>query len=178
MSYDVFRVRRRLQYKSWIYALPGACECGKGATSGIETICSDTSSQMCSQKSATGCECPDNGYCGDAGLGGACGIKPYQYGGDILITQSGDPKLLYILQRHFVIYDATLPSAEELLRLPKYQTLVHGEPVEDVILFDIAESIEGLESKTDHSNGGQGSLDDLAKQLSLENANNLETANS
>ena len=167
MAYSAFRVRRRFQFNEWIHALPGKCECSLGETVASQAACNLTVG-LCKGSTATGCECPDYKYCGDGGYGGACGIKPHQYAGNIFIIQSGNPKLEYLLKRHFIVYDAAIPSVDELLRHPKYQALVDGLPTPGLILFaelNKSVGVEGIEDVVRVSEGVQGSLDELAAQL-------------
>lgn len=157
MSYEVYRVRRKFQYSGFVYAPVGPCECSRYPGSSIRAdrlgsngkaedsvqdsnICHDT--KVCRGSSAQACTCPDSGYCGMGGGYGACGIKPWQYGGDIWLVQAGDPRKLHILARRFVIYDPTLPAAEELLKQERYKILVQGEPTPGKVWFLPQESIK------------------------------------
>jgi hypothetical protein len=148
--YEVYRVRRKVQYAGWIYSPDGKCDCSSG---GKESPCS-SGADKCTGITATGCTCQDSGYCG-MGSGGACGIAPHMYGGHILIVQAGDPRKEHILNRRFVVFDPTLPTADELLKQEAYRIITGGEPQTGRIVFspkgeviqaprqDINDGIEG-----------------------------------
>lgn len=142
MSLEAYRVRRKFQWNGFVYAVAGPCECSLNAGSELVSTritpegsstgqfdgnpCKDKA--FCNGLAGTECHCNDADYC-------SCSIKPYMYGGEIWLANEGDPRKEYILQRRFVVYDATLPSVEQLLKDPRYRTLTMGEPVPGVILF-------------------------------------------
>lgn len=167
MGYNVYRVRRKFQYNGWVYSPSGRCECSSNPGSDREAyVISPTesnrrkamtdnnpcaSSSRCTGMTGTGCTCGDAGYCGLNGGLGACGIKPHQYGGDIWIVREGDTRQEHIVRRRFVVYDAALLAAEELLKQPKYRMLVDGEPIEGKILFQPAgESIVAVDTSDEN----------------------------
>lgn len=147
--YEVYRVRRSFQWNVWQFAPPGRCACSlvQGSTelstrvvNGVATEgmydknpCQDTGE--CTGMNATACGCGDNGYCGYSGGGGACGIKPHNYGGDIWIVNAGDPRKEYVITRRRVIYDPSLPDVDQLIKEERYKVLVEGEPTPDKVWF-------------------------------------------
>lgn len=163
MSFITYKVRRRFQWNGFVYAPFGQCECSSNpgfVTPGqdiAQTHAEDVAEayrlanapgrssnpcldkRVCKGMSGTGCTCNDAGYCGSAVGKGACGIKPHMYGGDIWLVRENDFRIEHILGRRFVTYDASLPSADELMSGPNeklYKTLALGEPSPGVIWFE------------------------------------------
>ena len=109
--YEAFRVLRTFQWRGKIYSPPGRCGCECSQSDERQSI------NHCTGMVATGCKCPDAGYCG-------CRIKPEDYGGDIWVVEAGNPRKQYILNNRFAIYDASLPSGDELARMPAFAHLI------------------------------------------------------
>ena len=147
-----------------MFAPPGKCQCSSDPGSLIEStrygeagenlgrnqwdrnecfVDSGITSSTCTGIVATNCECTDNGYCGHS-QGGRCGIKPHTYAGDVWIVREGDIRKDHILFQRFVIYDAALGSADELMDKKLYKTITLGEPKPDEVLFKPPESLGEL----------------------------------
>jgi len=109
--YEAYRVLREFQWRGYVYAPQGKCwcECNKDDASRILNHCTGAV--------GTSCNCPDAAYCG-------CRIRPEQNGGDIWIVEAGNTRKPYILNRRFAIYDASLPSVDELLANPAFARLI------------------------------------------------------
>lgn len=109
--YEVYRVLRTFQWRGKMYSPPGPCGCECNQAGDRREL------NQCSGQVATACTCPDAGYCG-------CRIKPQDYGGDIWLVEAGNPRKQYILNNRFAIYDASLPSGDELIKSPVFAALV------------------------------------------------------
>ncbi len=122
MAYEYSLVKKRFNWRAFLYAPPGicTCECLKGCSE------KDRKASKCTGQTATGCQCNDNGYC-------SCGIPLNQYGGKIWIVEEGHPRKAFMLNRRQAIYDPTLESGDELVKQASYQYLIRGvmrdEPV-------------------------------------------------
>lgn len=132
----VFRVRRKFQFRGWVYAPTGRCmcppECGR-----FDDIPGTDRQEFtpCSGQTATGCQCSDQKYCRAPGLG-ACGIKPWQYGGDKFIIQEGDPYIEGFIRQRYIVSDSAMPSYDEMVaEYSSYSKLIDTEPFEGQILF-------------------------------------------
>ncbi len=101
--YEVYRVRKRFQWRGWEYAPKGACSCGcEGCTGQVGSGCMACPSDACR------CD---------------CNIPPERYGGDIWIIEAGHPRKDIMLRHRFGIGDGSL-NAEELLKQDEYKRLL------------------------------------------------------
>ena len=86
----VYQVLKKFQVNGWVYAPKGRCECPED--------CSDVDNP-CTRETATACTCNDAGYCGMKSNVGACGIEPWQYGGDLIAVEDNDHLIPYFKGR-------------------------------------------------------------------------------
>ena len=109
MGLENYRVRKNFQWDGWIYAPAGpegVCKCGCGeerncnGVVGTDCICHDTS-----------CHCD-------------CGIRSYQYGGDVWFVDEGNPRKDMMLLRRYATYDSSLPPSDSMLQEPEYKRLL------------------------------------------------------
>ena len=106
---EAYRVRRNFSWDGWVFAPKGEygeCSCGCGTE------------RNCKGLVAAGCVCHDTSCHCD------CGINEEQYGGDVWIVDDGHDRKEAILNRRFVMYDASLPSTEELLKDEEFKRLL------------------------------------------------------
>ena len=115
--FEVYRVRSQFDWMGWSYAPSGACPCAKTHldSDGYPT-------GECEGVVGTGCRCSDSTHC-------TCGIKAEKYAGDIWIVEAGHPNKEMMLDRLApgrlkAVYDASLPTADELLATAGYKVLL------------------------------------------------------
>lgn len=103
---EVYRVNRRFVWDAWQFA-PKA---GRN-TSTFQLLDDVAPHEQADYMKSQGCW--DERAC-----------NPALYAGDIWIVEAGHPRKAAILQRNKATYDASLPSADELLEHDKYARLL------------------------------------------------------
>ena len=132
--YESYRVLREFQWRGRMYAPPGKCTCECNQAEDRRQL------NRCTGVVATSCTCPDAPYCG-------CRINPAQYGGDIWLVEAGNPRKQYILNNRFAIYDASLPSGDELVRNPAFAHLVQDPRLSRSNTSDVAQYPQYVDQK-------------------------------
>ena len=108
MAYQAYRVRKNFGWNGWQYAPGPECACQ----------CSDSPEFGCSGRTATSCKCKGTScHC-------HCGLSPETYGGDIWFALEGDTRLEMMMRSRQAVPDASLPSADELLKEPRFARLL------------------------------------------------------
>ena len=109
MAYEVYRVRKRFDWRGWQYGpSPGRCGCDcfvKG------THCTGQVGSGCEQCAPSSCQC-------------SCGIPVDRYAGDIWIVEERHPRKDLMLLRRFASGDGSLPSIDDLLEQEEYSRLL------------------------------------------------------
>ena len=123
-------VVRNMRSNGWDYGHTSiACQCI------VDGTCPEVDSGACTGRIASGCQCSFSGYCGERTGRSSCAIEPWRYAGNIFIYESSDPAVAAMLQTGILARDSSIPSADELLKDERYQTLTTSRPRPDQILF-------------------------------------------
>ena len=105
MAYEAYRVRRRFNWRGWIFAPDiGQCQCHDEGKEGCNAFrgCMGVTASSCGCKGSV-CRCD-------------CGIPRERYAGDIWLVEDGHPRKAAMLSSRFAVYDATLASVDTLLQ--------------------------------------------------------------
>ena len=137
--YEAYRVTKKFNWDYFIYAPKGACVDGGGNHCPCEeaqnVIVEDergntvavNERDKCTGRVATGCTCPDNGYC-------SCSIDPKRYGGDIWLVEERHPRKDAIIASRRVRVDYSL-SGDDLAQGADFQRLLQGEPISEPLIL-------------------------------------------
>jgi hypothetical protein len=112
MGYEVYRVRKRFQWDGWLLApkASGSNPDLDAIWDGLKSDTSLTAKDRADRMRQAGCM--DERAC-----------NPAIYGGDVWLVQDNHPRKAQTINRRFAIYDASLPSADELLAEAKFKKL-------------------------------------------------------
>lgn len=115
---EAYRVLKSFQWNGWMFAPDRECRCS----------CRTDSRLNCPGHVGMDCECKFSSCHCD------CGIPSDQYAGDVWLVEPGNLRKESMLSHRFAVYDASLPSVDELLTKEKYQKVIrHWVPNAPVI---------------------------------------------
>ena len=97
-------------------------------------VCSE---ENCSPRVASGCKCHYEGYCGRQPGESSCSTQPHEYAGEYYVNDSDSSLVKSLLTTGILVYDPTIPSAEELMEQDRYKALFNSHPKPGEILFPV-----------------------------------------
>ena len=106
MAYEAYRVRKRFNWRGWIFAPhdnDGQCQCGHEGVQGCNAF------HQCMGRIASSCGCKSSICRCD------CGIPRERYGGDIWLVEEGHPRKAAMLASRFAVYDSGISPVDNLL---------------------------------------------------------------
>lgn len=107
---ETYRVRRQFQWKGYIYDRAGRCTCAC-VSNNKEDECAHKNGGNCVYCQTTGCKC-------------SCTVNDYAFAGDIWMVDAGHPRKEAMIRAGFVYGDASIPSADELIKDSNYSRLL------------------------------------------------------